>query len=45
MLIDVFPDFSAATQDSVFALQELMGGMDQLQGAYSSYLQNFWSDE
>lgn len=45
MLIDVFPDFSDATQDSVFALQELMGGMDQLQGAYSSYLQNFWSDE
>lgn len=45
MLIDVFPDFSDATQDSMHALQALMGGMDQLQGAYSSYLQNFWSDE
>ncbi|HNG17490.1 MAG TPA: hypothetical protein PLG53_17035, partial [Accumulibacter sp.] len=45
MLIDVFPDFSAATQDNVHALAQLMGGMDQLQGAYSSYLQNFWSDE
>jgi TP901 family phage tail tape measure protein len=44
-LIDIFPDFSSATQDSVFALQELMGGMDALQSSYSSYLQNFWSEE
>ena len=44
MLIDVFPDFSDATQDSLFALQELMGGMDALQGAYSNYIQNFWTD-
>lgn len=45
MLIDVFPDFSNATQDAVYALAELMGGMDGLQGAYSSYIQNFWSEE
>ena len=45
MLIDIFPDFSNATQDAVYALAELMGGMDGLQGAYSSYIQNFWSEE
>lgn len=45
MLIDVFPDFADATQDSLFALQELMGGMENLQSAYSSYMQNFWSEE
>lgn len=45
MLIAVFPDFKDATQDSVFALQELMGGMQNLQSAYSSYMQNFWGEE
>ena len=44
MLIDVFPDFSAATQDSVHALAELMGGMDNLQSAYSTYIGAFWSE-
>ena len=42
-LIDFFPDFEDATQDSLFALQELMGGLDALQSAYSSYLQAYWT--
>lgn len=45
MLIDVFPDFAAATQDSLHGLQELMGGMDQLQAAYSSYIGAFWTED
>lgn len=44
MLIDVFPDFANATQDSVHALAELMGGMDNLQSAYSTYIGAFWSE-
>jgi hypothetical protein len=45
MLIDVFPDFANATQDSLHGLQELMGGMDQLQSAYSSYIGAFWTED
>ncbi len=45
LMIDVFPDFSSATQDSLFALQELMGGMGNLQQAYSAYLQSYWTEE
>lgn len=44
-LIDVFPDFAAATQDSLHGLQELMGGMDQLKAAYSSYIGAFWTED
>lgn len=44
-LIDMFPDFSNATQDAVYALAELMGGMDNLASAYGSYLSNFYSEE
>lgn len=44
-LIDVFPDFADATQDSVYALSELMGGMDSMQSSYSSYLQHYWTEE
>lgn len=45
MLIDVFPDFSDQTQDTVYALSEAMGGLDNLTSAYSSYIQNFYSEE
>ncbi len=44
MLIEVFPDFTNATQDSVYALAELMGGMDNLQSAYSTYIGAFWTE-
>lgn len=44
-LIDMFPDFSNATQDAVYALAELMGGMDNLASAYGSYLSSFYSEE
>lgn len=42
-LIDIFPDFSNATQDSVHALAEAMGGMDQLTSSYQSYVSHFYS--
>lgn len=44
-LIDVFPDFSDQTQDTVHALAEAMGGLDNLTSAYSSYIQNFYSED
>ena len=42
-LLKVFPDFSAATQDSVHAVSEAIGGMDALNSAYGSFVQNFYS--
>lgn len=45
MLIDVFPDFSDQTQDTVHALTEVMGGLDNLTSAYSNYIQNFYSED
>jgi len=42
-LINVFPDFSSATQDSVHALGLAMGGLDNLASSYQSYLQNFYT--
>lgn len=44
LLIEVFPDFANATQDSVHALAQLMGGMDNLQSAYSTYIGAFWTE-
>lgn len=42
-LIKVFPDFSSATQDSVYAVSQAIGGMDSLNSAYSSFVQNFYT--
>ena len=42
-LIDIFPNFSAATQDSVYALAQAMGGMDNLSSAHGAYVSNFYS--
>lgn len=43
-LINVFPNFTNATQDSVYAIGQMMGGLDNLTSSYNSYLQNFYSD-
>ena len=45
MLIDVFPDFANASQDSVHAIATAMGGLQNLTTAYSSYLEGFYSEE
>ena len=44
-MINLFPDFSEASQDAVYALGELTGGLDNLASAYGSYLSNFYSEE
>ena len=43
-LIDVFPEFAGATQDSVYAIAEAMGGLQNMQQAWSSYTSNFYTD-
>lgn len=44
-MINLFPDFAEASQDAVYALGELTGGLDNLASAYGSYLSNFYSEE
>ena len=44
-LIDVFPDFAGLTQDTVYAIGEAMGGIQNLNSKYASYVQNFYSDQ
>ncbi len=44
-MVNLFPDFAEASQDAVYALGELTGGLDNLASAYGSYLSNFYSEE
>ncbi|MDR0275935.1 MAG: hypothetical protein LBI48_11480 [Burkholderiaceae bacterium] len=41
-LIDIFPEFSGASQDAVYAVGQLMGGLQNLQGVFAQYVQNYY---
>lgn len=45
LLVKTIPDLAGASQDAVFSIGEAFGGLDKYLASYSSYIQNYYTED